>query len=75
MCILSPILPGTDGVEKMSKSLDNYIGITEAPEQMYGKVLSISDALIYRYFELATDLPTEDLPRLKASSETLPRDT
>ena len=75
VCILSPILPGTDGVEKMSKSLDNYIGITEAPEQMYGKVLSISDDLIYRYFELATDVPTEALPRLKAAAETNPRDT
>ncbi len=74
VCILSPILPGTDGVEKMSKSLDNYIGITEAPEQMYGKVMSISDALIYRYFELATDVPTEELPGLKAAAETNPRD-
>lgn len=74
VCLLMPILPGTDGVEKMSKSLDNYIGITEAPEQMYGKVLSISDALIYRYFELATDVPTEDLPRLKAFAEANPRD-
>ncbi len=75
VCILSPILPGTDGVEKMSKSLDNYIGITEAPEQMYGKVLSIPDALIYRYFELVTDVSAEDLSRLKASAETNPRDT
>ncbi len=74
VCILSPILPGTDGVEKMSKSLDNYIGITEAPEQMYGKVMSISDELIYRYFELATDAPTGKLPRLKAFSEENPRD-
>ena len=45
VCITLPILEGTDGVQKMSKSLDNYIGITEAPEQMYGKALSIPDAL------------------------------
>ena len=74
VCVLTPILPGTDGVEKMSKSLDNYIGITEAPEQMYGKVLSISDALIYPYFELATDVPTAELPGLKTFAEENPRD-
>jgi tyrosyl-tRNA synthetase len=50
VCILMPILEGTDGVEKMSKSLDNYIGISEAPEEMYGKTLSIPDELIYRYY-------------------------
>ncbi len=65
VCLLMPILEGTDGVEKMSKSLDNYIGITEPPEEMYGKVLSIPDHLIYRYFELATDIPTEELPAKK----------
>ncbi|MEM6647525.1 MAG: tyrosine--tRNA ligase [Bacteroidota bacterium] len=73
VCITLPILEGTDGVQKMSKSLDNYIGIDEAPEQMYGKTLSISDALIYRYYELATDTPTDDLPRLKAYAESEPR--
>ncbi|MEM1093340.1 MAG: tyrosine--tRNA ligase [Bacteroidota bacterium] len=73
VCITLPILEGTDGVQKMSKSLDNYIGIDEAPEQMYGKTLSISDALIYRYYELATDAPTDDLPRLKAYAEQDPR--
>ena len=74
VCITMPLLEGTDGVEKMSKSYDNYIGIDEAPEQMYGKVLSIPDRLIYRYFELASDAPTEDLPRLKAFAEENPRD-
>jgi len=73
VCITLPILEGTDGVQKMSKSLDNYIGIDEPPEQMYGKTLSISDALIYRYYELATDAPTDDLPRLKAYAENDPR--
>ncbi|MDX1546983.1 MAG: tyrosine--tRNA ligase [Rhodothermales bacterium] len=74
VCVLLPILEGTDGVEKMSKSLDNYIGIAEPPQEMYGKVLSIPDRLIYRYFELATDVPTEDLPRLKAFAAENPRD-
>ncbi len=74
VCITLPILEGLDGVEKMSKSLDNYVGIDEAPEQMYGKVLSIQDRLIYRYFELASDAPTEDLPRLKTFAHENPRD-
>jgi tyrosyl-tRNA synthetase len=65
VCIMVPILEGTDGKEKMSKSYDNYIGINEAPEQIYGKTLSIPDELIGRYFELATDVPTEDLGRLR----------
>ena len=73
VCITLPILEGTDGVEKMSKSLDNYIGIAEPPEEMYGKTLSIPDRLIYRYFELATDAPTSELPRLKAFAERDPR--
>ncbi len=73
VCITLPILEGTDGKEKMSKSLDNYIGISEPPEEMYGKTLSIPDRLIYRYFELATDVPTADLPRLKAFAESDPR--
>ncbi len=73
VCLTMPILEGTDGVEKMSKSLDNYIGISEAPEEMYGKTLSIPDALIYRYYELATDAPTDSLPRLKAYAEQDPR--
>lgn len=73
VCITLPILEGTDGVEKMSKSLDNYIGISEAPEQMYGKTLSITDDLIYRYYELATDVATSELPALKAYAEKDPR--
>jgi tyrosyl-tRNA synthetase len=73
VCITLPILPGTDGVEKMSKSLDNYIGISEPPEEMYGKTLSISDDLIYTYFVLATDSPTQELENLKAYAATDPR--
>jgi tyrosyl-tRNA synthetase len=73
VCITLPILPGTDGVEKMSKSLDNYIGISEPPEEMYGKTLSISDDLIYIYFVLATDSPTEELENLKAFAASDPR--
>jgi tyrosyl-tRNA synthetase len=73
VCVTLPILEGTDGVQKMSKSLDNYVGLTEAPEQMYGKTLSIPDALIYRYVELATDVPTEDLPHWGRYAEADPR--
>ncbi len=57
-----PLLEGTDGVQKMSKSLGNAIGVTEPPEQMYGKVMSIPDALMFRYYELLTD---EDLAAVK----------
>lgn len=73
VCMLLPILEGLDGREKMSKSLDNYVGITEEPNEMYGKVLSLPDLLIYRYFELATDADTRDLPRLRAYAEEDPR--
>ncbi len=58
-----PLLEGTDGVHKMSKSYGNAIGVTEAPEQMYGKVMSIPDALMLRYYELLTD---QDLAPIKA---------
>ncbi len=60
-----PILVGTDGADKMSKSLDNYIGIGEAPKEMYGKTLSIPDTLIYDYFLLATDVSAAELGSLK----------
>ncbi len=58
-----PLLEGTDGVQKMSKSLGNYIGIDEPPNDIYGKVMSISDELMYRYFELVTDVPMSDIER------------
>ena len=60
-----PLLVGTDGVEKMSKSYNNYIGISDTPGEMFGKTLSIPDALIYTYFELATDIPNEELSKIK----------
>jgi tyrosyl-tRNA synthetase len=60
-----PILPGLDGIEKMSKSLNNSVGITDAPDDMYGKILSIPDRLIYEYFELLTNVPDEELARIK----------
>src|SRR5881398_3271362 len=60
-----PLLEGLDGVNKMSKSLDNYIGITEPPEEMFGKLMSISDELMWRYYELLSFRPIDDIARLK----------
>ncbi len=64
-----PVLEGIDGVQRMSKSLGNYIGIDEPPEEMYGKVMSIPDELIYSYFELVTDVTLEELQEIKAQLE------
>jgi tyrosyl-tRNA synthetase len=61
-----PILEGTDGVQKMSKSYGNYIGINEPPQEIYGKVMSISDDLMWRYYELLTDLKMDEIARMKA---------
>jgi tyrosyl-tRNA synthetase len=61
-----PILVGTDGVKKMSKSVGNYIGITEPPKDIFGKVMSISDRLMMSYYELLSDISTPDFTRLKA---------
>ncbi|HEX8424158.1 MAG TPA: tyrosine--tRNA ligase, partial [Pyrinomonadaceae bacterium] len=63
--IIMPLLEGTDGVQKMSKSLGNYIGINEPPGEMFGKVMSISDELMWRYYELLTDLRPEDIMKLR----------
>ena len=63
--ITVPILEGLDGVQKMSKSLGNYVGITEPPQEMFGKLMSISDELMWRYYELLTDVPLEEIARLK----------
>ena len=60
-----PLLEGLDGVNKMSKSLDNYIGITDAPDQMFGKLMSISDELMWRYFDLLSFKGNEELAALK----------
>ncbi|MFA5113982.1 MAG: tyrosine--tRNA ligase [Candidatus Margulisiibacteriota bacterium] len=59
-----PLLEGTDGVQKMSKSLGNYIGITEPPAQIFGKTMSISDPLMHRYYELLTDKPLAEVKAL-----------
>ncbi len=75
ICLMTPLLEGTDGTRKMSKSYDNYIGIDENPEDMYGKVLSIPDSLIYPYFELITDVEQAHLPKLKEKAVTDPRNT
>ncbi|MFU8859148.1 MAG: tyrosine--tRNA ligase [Cyclonatronaceae bacterium] len=61
ICLMMPLLVGTDGSQKMSKSYDNYIGIDEDPQNMYGKTLSIPDNLIYTWFELLTDIPNDQL--------------
>jgi len=63
--LLVPILVGTDGSQKMSKSLGNYIGIAEPPDEIYGKVMSIPDSLILDYFELLTDIPDEELDQFR----------
>ncbi len=60
-----PLLVGTDGVEKMSKSYNNYIGVSDSPGEMFGKTLSIPDELIYTYFELATDISNKELSEIK----------
>lgn len=63
--IMMPLLEGTDGVQKMSKSLNNYIGITELPKDMFGKIMSISDELMLRYYELLSHIPLNRLNTLK----------
>jgi tyrosyl-tRNA synthetase len=60
-----PILEGLDGVQKMSKSLDNYIGIDEAPSEMFGKLMSVSDELMWRYFELLSFKSIQEIESLK----------
>jgi len=65
----TPILAGLDGVQKMSKSLGNYVGINEPPAEMFGKLMSISDTLMWRYYELLTDLTPAEIARLKKSVE------
>jgi len=67
--ITVPILEGLDGVKKMSKSLDNYIAIDEAPDEMFGKIMSISDDLMWRWFDLLSFLPEGDIAKLKQEME------
>ena len=77
IALTMPILEGTDGVQKMSKSLGNYIGVSESPNEMFGKTMSINDDLIIRYFELLTSISNEELQKIKAdmaSGSLNPRD-
>lgn len=67
--VTTPLLEGLDGVNKMSKSLNNYIGIDESPNDMFGKVMSISDDLMWRYYDLLTDLSPEKIDSLKSDIE------
>lgn len=75
ICLMMPLLVGTDGSKKMSKSYDNYIGIDEEPNQIYGKTLSIPDDLIYTWFELLTDVSVEQLKQIKQKVAADPRNT
>lgn len=67
--LTTPLLEGLDGVNKMSKSLNNYIGIDESPNEMFGKVMSISDELMWKYFELLTDISPAEIEKLRTSDE------
>src|ERR687884_213093 len=69
VALITPLLEGTDGVQKMSKSLGNYIGINESPSEMFGKLMSISDELMWRYYELLTDLRPDEIAEMRAAAE------
>jgi tyrosyl-tRNA synthetase len=69
IAVITPLLEGTDGVQKMSKSLGNYIGINEPPSEIFGKVMSISDDLMWRYYELLTDLSLDEIAALRESTK------
>jgi tyrosyl-tRNA synthetase len=69
ICVIMPLLEGTEGVQKMSKSLNNYIGINEPPAEIFGKVMSISDDLMWRYYELCTDLSVKQIEARRDRSE------
>ena len=68
-CFLVPLLPGTDGVQKMSKSLGNYIGVDEPPNDIYGKTMSLPDGMIMPYLESLTDVSEEELREMRVSME------
>ena len=74
--LTTPLLEGLDGINKMSKSLGNYVGITDAPEEMFGKLMSVSDELMWRYFELLSFRTTAEIARLRqqAADGMNPRD-
>ena len=68
-CFMMPILVGTDGVQKMSKSLDNYVALEEPPQDMYGKLMSLPDGLITSYYEYLTDVPDADIAEMQQAME------
>ncbi len=72
--ITMPILVGLDGTEKMSKSKGNYVGVTDAPSDMFGKIMSISDEMMENYYTLLTDIPTERIAELVDPSQTHPKE-
>jgi tyrosyl-tRNA synthetase len=77
VAVITPLLEGTDGVQKMSKSLGNYVGIDEPPQEMFGKIMSISDDLMWRYYELLTDSTVGEIEQMRsraANGEVNPRD-
>ena len=69
VAVITPLLEGTDGVQKMSKSLGNYIGINEPPQEIFGKVMSISDELMWRYWELCTDTSLPEIATMRSEAE------
>ena len=71
--LIMPILCGTDGVQKMGKSLGNYVGVAEPPQEQFGKVMSIPDSLMKQWFELCTPLPPAEIARLTDGQQTHPR--
>ncbi len=68
-CFMMPILVGTDGVQKMSKSLGNYVALEEPPQEMYGKLMSLPDSLITSYYEYLTDVPDADIAEMQRAME------
>ncbi len=69
VCVIMPLLEGTDGLQKMSKSLGNYIGINESPQEIFGKVMSISDDLMWRYYELLTEVSVQETEAMRAATK------
>jgi tyrosyl-tRNA synthetase len=67
VCLTLPLLEGTDGVQKMSKSYGNYVGLTDAADDMFGKVMSVPDALMVKYYRLATGVPVAEIDALEAA--------
>jgi tyrosyl-tRNA synthetase len=69
VALITPLLEGTDGVQKMSKSLGNYVGIDEPPQEIFGKLMSVSDDLMWRYYELLTDVSVADIEAMRERAE------